>query len=119
MISTEDSLVITPAAQPLDAPRSLFSPKRRTVILGTGRLAKELSQVLGLGTATKYQVVGFLGANSTLIGEQFVAPGIVGTYDELARVVKQYHVVTVAICLEDRRSVLPIQVLLELKAGGV
>jgi hypothetical protein len=37
----------------------------------------------------------------------------------LTKIVEQYHVVTVAICLEDRRSVLPVQALLDLKARGV
>ena len=119
MIDTEDPLAMTVASQPVDVPRSLFSSRRRTLILGTGQLAKELGQVLVFETATKYQVVGFLGADPTRIGERFVNPGIVGTYDELAKIVEQYNIDSIAICLEDRRSVLPVQVLLELKARGV
>ena len=110
---------MTATSQPVEALRSLLSPRRRTLILGTGQLAKELGQILVFERGAEYQVVGFLGGDPTRIGERFVNPGIVGTYDQLAKLVEQYNINTIAVCLEDRRTVLPFQMLLELKARGV
>jgi sugar transferase (PEP-CTERM system associated) len=93
--------------------------KRRVLILGIGQFAKELGQLLVLRRETRYQVMGFIGQDAARVGERIVNPGIVGTYDQLPAIVEQYKIETIAVCMDDRRSLLPVQTLLDLKATGI
>ena len=43
---------------------------------------------------------------------------MIGTYDQLFEIAGRYRVHLVAVCLEDRRAVLPVQTLLDMKAMG-
>jgi sugar transferase (PEP-CTERM system associated) len=65
------------------------------------------------------KVVGFLDGNMERVGERLVNPGIIGTYDQLAQLVERHHVDTIVVCMEDRRSVLPVQALLDCKVMGL
>ncbi len=94
-------------------------PRKRVLILGTGRLAKELCQVLLSRESRAFEVVGFLDKESSRVGERLVNPGIIGTFDQLFEVVEQCKVQTIAVCLEDRRAVLPVDTLLDFKTMGL
>jgi sugar transferase (PEP-CTERM system associated) len=92
--------------------------RRRVLILGVGPLARDLCQIM-LSKRTGFtEVVGFLDKDSSRVGERLVNPSIIGTYDQLFEIAERYQVHTVAVCLEDRRSVLPVQTLLDMKAMG-
>src|SRR5574340_224178 len=92
--------------------------KRRVLILGVGPLARDLCQTL-LSKRTGFtEVVGFLDKDTSRIGDRLVNPSIIGTYDQLFEIAELYQVHTVAVCLEDRRAVLPVQTLLDMKAMG-
>ena len=93
--------------------------KRRVLILGIGQFAKELAQLLVLRRVTRYQVMGFIGQDAARVGERIVNPGIVGTYDQLPAIVELYQIEMIAVCMDDRRSLLPVQTLLALKASGI
>lgn len=93
--------------------------KKRLLILGTGQLAVDLCQVLRSQNRWSVNIVGFLDGNSERLGEPLVNPGLIGTYDQLAQIVEQHNVDTIVVCLEDRRSTLPVQSLLECKAEGL
>ncbi|BCA54144.1 putative Undecaprenyl-phosphate galactose phosphotransferase RfbP [Nitrospira sp. KM1] len=64
-------------------------------------------------------VVGVLARDGMQVGDDFVGMKIIGTMDQLLDIVERHHVDTIAVCLEDRRAVLPVQMLLELKGMGV
>jgi sugar transferase (PEP-CTERM system associated) len=65
------------------------------------------------------EIIGALvGGNERLEQNQDV-PEILGTYGQVARVVEEQKVTTVVVCLEDRRSALPVEQLLDLKAMGI
>ena len=49
------------------------------------------------------------------MGDELVGTKIVGTMNQLRSVVERDRIDTIAVCLEDRRAVLPVQVLLDLK----
>lgn len=108
---------------PLDhAPRAIFrvpGSRRRILILGVGSLAQGLSQVLLSRSKMFTDVVGFLAKESGEVGEELAGTKILGTIDQLLGVVQRDSVDTIAVCLEDRRAVLPVQTLLELKGLGV
>ena len=46
-------------------------------------------------------------------------PGVIGTHGQLAQMVEELRVDTIVVCLEDRRSVLPVERLLDMKAMGI
>ncbi len=97
----------------------LPSLKRRVLILGVGPLARDLCQVLLDRGAWFTEVVGFLAKEQDRVGERLVNPGIIGTFDQLFEIAERHHVDTIAVCLEDRRAVLPVQTLLDMKAMGL
>ena len=101
------------------APWRMPGLKRRLIILGTGQLAVDLCQVILSQNRWLVDIVGFLDGKVERVGERLVNPGIIGTYDQLAQVVEQHHVDTIVVCLEDRRSILPVQALLDFKAMGL
>jgi sugar transferase (PEP-CTERM system associated) len=93
--------------------------KKRLLILGTGQLAVDLCHVILSQNRWLVDIVGFLDGTNERVGERLVSPGIIGTYDQLAQLVEQHHVDTIVICMADRRSMLPVQALLDLKAIGL
>jgi sugar transferase (PEP-CTERM system associated) len=101
------------------APWRMPGLKKRLLILGTGQLAVDLCHVIVSQNRWMVDIVGFLDAKGERVGERLVNPGIIGTYDQLAQVVEQHHVDTIVVCMEDRRSILPVQALLDFKAMGL
>jgi sugar transferase (PEP-CTERM system associated) len=93
--------------------------KKRVLILGTAQLAIDLCQVIRSQNRWLINIVGFLDERYERVGEKVVNSDIIGTYDQLAQMVERHHVDTVVVCLEDRRSLLPVQPLLDCKALGV
>jgi sugar transferase (PEP-CTERM system associated) len=95
------------------------TPRSNILILGTGRLAKELvSEILqhpdvGIG------VCGFVDDDPALLGASIVNPRVIGTYQDLTRLVREQKVDRVVVELQDRRGRLPIDDLLQLKTQGV
>lgn len=102
------------------APKAIFrvpGAKRRILILGTGHLAKGLSQILLSRRKMFTDVVGMLAKdNGQMVDGQ---RDVVGTMEQLTDVVERHRVDTIAVCLEDRRAVLPLKELLDLKGMGI
>lgn len=96
-----------------------LSPRRRILILGGGKFAGELCRVVQSQRFGMVEIVGALVAENERIGKNQDVPGIIGTYEQVAGVVEEQKVTTVVVCLEDRRSVLPVEQLLDLKAMGI
>jgi sugar transferase (PEP-CTERM system associated) len=93
--------------------------KKRLLILGTGQLAVDLCHVIVSQNRWLVNIVGFLDGKAERVGERLVNPGIIGTYDQLAQLVEQHRVDTIVVCLEDRRSLMPVQSLLDCNAMGL
>lgn len=94
-------------------------PRRRILILGAGKLAGELCRVLVSQRLGLMEIVGTLvGENERVEGNPDI-PGVIGSHEQLAQVVEEHKVSTIVVCLEDRRSVLPVEQLLDLKAMGI
>jgi len=64
-------------------------------------------------------VVGVLAKESEHVGDEFAGMKILGTMDQLIEIVERHRVNTIAVCLKDRRAVLPVHTLLDLKSIGV
>jgi len=96
--------------------------KKRLLILGTGGLAVDLCHVIQSQNRWLFHIVGFLDEKAERVGERLVnpnLPNIIGTYDQLTRIVEQHHVDTIVVCMEDRRLFLPVKSLLDFKAMGL
>lgn len=93
--------------------------KRRILILGVGPLARDLSQVLSERGAWFTEVVGFLAKDQSQVGERLGSSGVIGTFEQLFEISERQQIDTIAVCLEDRRAVLPVQTLLDMKAMGL
>ena len=96
-----------------------LSPRRRILILGGGKFAGELCRVVRSQRFGMVEIIGALVGGNERIEQNQDVPGIIGTYEQVARVVEVKKVTTVVVCLEDRRSVLPVEQLLDLKAMGI
>ena len=94
-------------------------PGRRVLILGTGRLARDLCESLIGKRGGASKVVGFLDRDGTRIGERLVNPSVIGTFQQLYEIVEDCRVNMIAVCLEDKRGGLPVSTLLDLKAMGL
>ena len=101
------------------APWRMPGLKKSLLILGTGQLAVDLCHVILSRNRWLVDIVGFLDGKAERVGERLVNPSIIGTYAQLAQVVEQHHVDTIVVCLDDRRSTLPVQALLDCKAMGL
>ena len=93
--------------------------KKSLIILGSGKLATDLCQVLTGKSITLMEVVGVVDANPSRVGEDICNRKIIGTYDQLFEIVEKYGVQIIVVCLEDLRLLLPTQALLDLKARGL
>ena len=93
--------------------------RRRILILGVGSLAQGLSQVLLSRSKMFTDLVGLIAQDNTQVGSELVGTKIVGTMNQLLSVVERDQIDTIAVCLEDRRAVLPVQALLDLKGMGI
>lgn len=92
--------------------------RKRLLILGNGRLARQLVAILASKRASRLHVIGFVdrARSSSPLG---LSPELfLGPLDQLFELVERYRVDVIAVCLEDRRAALPVQTLLDLKAMG-
>ena len=93
--------------------------RKRVLIIGNGELAKQVCQALLAHRKQPWEVVGFLCADPSRVGRRIGGTHVLGTMEQLFETVERYEVNIVAICLEDRRAVLPVQTLLDFKAMGL
>ena len=114
------SVIISPSLRETTIPRPKpYSFKRHVVILGCGQLAMEVFHILLTKRRMTVKVVGFVDREPSQVSSPIESRQIIGTYENLREVVEQFHVRTIVVCVEDRRSVLPVQALLDCKTIGI
>lgn len=91
----------------------------RVLIIGTGRLARQIGQTLHLQPERGYKLVGFLDSQESNVGKSIVNPGVVGTYDDLLEVVRRENIETVIAALPEQRGRLPVGDLLQCQFLGI
>jgi sugar transferase (PEP-CTERM system associated) len=92
------------------------APRERLLLVGTSaaavKLAKELHnrrQELGV------EIVGFVDPDPARVGAAVINPGVVGTIDDIATLVRQMTVDRVVVSLSDARGKLPMDRLLDIR----
>jgi sugar transferase (PEP-CTERM system associated) len=88
-------------------------------MLGAGKFAGELCRVVLSQRFGLMEIIGALVGKEERLEWTPGLPGVIGTHEELAQVVEELKVNTIVVCLENRRSVLPVEQLLNLKAVGI
>jgi sugar transferase (PEP-CTERM system associated) len=89
---------------------------RRTLVVGNGELALELSRLLRDRPDLGLELVGLLARDRTQVAPE---RGVVGTYRELLDIVRRRRIEVVLVAYPDRRGTLPVEQLLEVKFRGV
>jgi sugar transferase (PEP-CTERM system associated) len=95
------------------------TPKTRMLVLGTGNLAREAVKEILRRPELGIQILGFVDDNPHLVGQSVVNPRVIGTYQDLRKIVAEKGVDRIVVGLPDRRGKLPIQELLDFKTKGV
>jgi sugar transferase (PEP-CTERM system associated) len=108
------SLTGTPVSRP-----KLYNSRRRVVILGSDQLALDVYHTLLSKRRASIEVVGFIDQKHSEVGHHFSNSQVIGSYDNLYEVIEQFHIHRIVVCVEDRRSVLPVQALLDCKTVGI
>jgi len=95
------------------------SPRSNILILGTGRLARELVTEILQRPELGIAVCGFADDNPSLVGISIVNPRVIGLTRELPRLVSAHRIDKVVVEFQDRRGRLPVEELLSLKMQGI
>ena len=93
--------------------------RKRVIIMGTGEFAREMGRLILDKQAMGYHLEGFLSKHPERVGEPFLNPGIIGTYEGVGQLVKERAVDEVIVAISNRRGNMPMEALLELKFRGV
>jgi sugar transferase (PEP-CTERM system associated) len=102
-------------AEPCRAARAAAARRHRS---GRGRprpRALELYHRKELGV----QIVGFVDPDKSKVGMPVINPGVIGTIDDIPRIIDTHFVDRVVVSLADARGMLPMDRLLEMKLNGV
>jgi sugar transferase (PEP-CTERM system associated) len=90
--------------------------EERVLIVGTGATARMVAREIQAQHDFGYRVVGFVNDQA---GSQATANGaLVGTSEDIPRLVRDYDVSRIVVGLSDRRGRLPISELLQAKLSG-
>ena len=91
--------------------------EERILIVGTGLTARTLAQQIGRQQDFAYRLIGFVEeSNETSMIRQH---DVLGTAEDIDRIVATRHVDRIVVGLSDRRGRLPIEQLLRAKMSGV
>jgi len=91
--------------------------EERVLIVGTGKTARVLAQQIGTNQDFAYRLVGFVDEREkAAVVRQH---DILGTANDIDRIVASRHVDRIVVGLSDRRGRLPIEALLRAKMSGV
>lgn len=93
----------------------MLKSKRQVLILGQGEFAVTCQQVLMGESRMAGRVIGFVHHPEEVPTGQ----PVLGTFDDLPMLVERYKVGLIVVCLDDRRSMLPVDLLLDLKVAGI
>ncbi|MBZ5495985.1 MAG: TIGR03013 family PEP-CTERM/XrtA system glycosyltransferase [Acidobacteriia bacterium] len=94
-------------------------PHSHILILGTGRLARELVTEILNRSELGISICGFVDDDPAIVGTSIVNPQVIGLSRDLPRIVSETKVDRIVVELQDRRGRLPIDELLNLKTQGI
>ena len=93
--------------------------RKRVLIFGDSDLVGDLVRVLLSKRRHWYEVVGILSQDPSRIGQVVSGIPVLGAVERLFEVVEKHRVNTIAICMTDRRGLMPLETLLDFKSMGL
>jgi sugar transferase (PEP-CTERM system associated) len=94
-----------------------FSDK--TIIVGSGALAKEIGSEILANRALGYHIIGFIDEDPRKIGQKVLNPGIIGDYRGLSKISDKEEIDHIIVAMPERRGILPVDELLKCKMAGI
>lgn len=92
---------------------------QKTLIIGTGSLAKEIAATILERMDTGFKVIGFITDDPEKVGEPLVNPSIIGDYSQILELIKTEKPDRIIVALEERRGKFPLSQLLDCKMMGM
>jgi sugar transferase (PEP-CTERM system associated) len=89
------------------------------LIVGTSETAVSITKEILERRHLGLRICGFIGENSTSIGQTIIKPRVLGTMEDLESIVARLNIKHILIALRDRRGRLPVESLLNLKLAGI
>ena len=97
-----------------------IGPSERLLLVGTSGAAINLARELyERRQEWGVEIVGFVDPDPGKVGERVINPAIIGTIDDIAKIVETHSVDRVVVSLADARGKLPMEKLLDVKLQGV
>ena len=93
--------------------------EERILVVGTGESARKVARQILDQHDFAYRIIGFIDDDASRVGERIVNPAIVGTPDDIERLVARHQIDRIVVGLSDRRGKLPVEQLLRAKMTGV
>jgi len=93
--------------------------EERLLIVGTSETARKVARQILDQHEFAYRVVGFIDNDPSRVGQRIVNPAIIGTPDDIDRLVAEHHIDRIVVGLSDRRGQLPVEELVRAKLSGV
>ncbi len=91
----------------------------RVLVLGTGHSARQIAEEMIARAPLGYRVLGFLTEHRVEVGRRLFNPSVLGTVDELHRLVGEQGATMIVVAQEDRRKRMPVGELLRCRLAGV
>ena len=90
----------------------------KVLIVGSGRLARNVGEMLVSRKELGFKVVGFIDDDPGKLGKRIVNPRVIGGYQSIPSIIHKKKVRRVIVALPDRRGKLPVNELLDCKLQG-
>lgn len=90
----------------------------RVLIVGADALAVEIAREALDRRDLGLKIVGFVAEDPKLVGQTLLNPKVIGTMDELDRLVQDERIDRVVVALQDRRGRMPVDHLLKIRLQG-
>jgi len=96
------------------------SPRERLLLVGTTAAAVTLARELHEKHAELgVDIVGFVDPDPAKVGMPLINPGVIGTIDDVPRIIRERSVDHVVVSLSDARGSLPMDKLLDMRLNGI
>lgn len=93
--------------------------KQKVLILGSGKLAKNIAREIIKEKELSLDVVGFISNDPRLQGVSIVNPKVIGTNQTLSKIVNNGNIDKIIVAMEERRGNIPLDDLLQYKSYGI
>jgi len=98
---------------------TLDNYKKRVLILGSGKLARDIAREILRENELSFHVVGFIANDPKLQGVSIVNPKVIGNTQQLSQIVEEEKIDKIVVAMEERRGNIPLNDLLNCKSQGI